>query len=564
MLTITKNIETKVKNTRMKYNKIIIGMTDKFLFNLLIFLLISVTSKSQTIEVSGSINANTNWDADTVKIMGDVTVEQNVLLSISSGVYIEAQGYYKLNIAGRISAIGQINDSITFTVNDTTGFWSDTTSVTGGWPGIYIVGENGSSDSSVFKYCKLQYGKNYDEYGGDINGGALYVNHQGYLHINHCLFYSNMVICYTNGVDGPFGGAIYCENVNAILIDSSSFIKNRSFNFSGAIRIDKNCINTTITHNKFINNVGYNYKVIPPWVAVGGGGAAISTSDLVYSPEISNNYCFNNRGVNGIIYTSNLHARIFNNVICNNLGPGITDGHQLSTSKTFNNTIINNRTPYGGILLWSYAHVYNNICWGNEYYTGQNYDQIYIDDANPILKNNCVQYGDGGSGAVFDYPEFVNPTEGIGVGYDGASADWTVKNSSPCINAGTPDTASLTIPEYDVVGNIRVFGNRIDMGAYENQEISIFLDELELLEEDVTVFPNPATTILTIKVNTSINKENYAVSISDALGKVFFQTIISDKEKSTQINVSDWTNGLYLVVVSSPVGIAKRTKVIVN
>ena len=516
--------------------------------------------------MSGSINANTNWDVDTVKIIGDVTVEPNVLLSVSPGVYIEAQGYYKLNVFGKISAIGLISDSITFTVNDTTGFWSDTTSVTGGWHGIYIIGEDGSSDSSVFSYCKLQYGKNYDDYGGDINGGALYIYNHSYLHINHCLFSNNMVICYTNGVDGPYGGAVYCENANEILIDSSSFIKNRSFDFSGAIRIDENCYTTTITNNTFINNVGYFWEdAPPPWgYVIGGGGAAISTSDLVYSPVISNNYCFNNKGLNGIIYTSNLNARIFNNVICNNWGPGIADGHQLSTSKTFNNTIVNNRTRLGGILLWSKAEVYNNICWGNEYYTGQNYDQIYIDAANPTLNYNCVQYGDGGPGSIFDYPEFVDPTEGVGVEYDGASADWTVENWSPCINSGTPDTNYLTIPENDVIGNMRIFGNRIDMGAYENQVIWVFSNEIELSAENISVFPNPATTTVTIQVNTPNNQENYTVSISNALGKVIFQTKIFAQEQSSQINVSDWKSGLYVVVVSYTEGVAERIKLIIK
>ena len=324
---------------------------------------------------------NTIWNVDTVKIIGDITVENNVFLTISPGTYIESQGYYKLNVAGRINAVGLPNDSITFTVNDTTGFWTDTTSVTGGWHGIYIVGENGSTDSSTFKYCKFHYGKNYDEYGGDINGGVIYVYNNGLLHINHCLFTNNMTFCYTNGIDGPFGGAIYCENVNEILIDSSSFIRNRSFYFSGAIRIDQNCYKTVITNNIFTNNVGYLWKDLPPpWgYTIGGGGAAISISDLVFSPEISNNYCFNNKGLNGVIYTSNLHARIFNNIICNNWGCGIADGHQLSTSRTFNNIIVNNKTEFGGILLWSDAEVYNNICWSNVYYTGFNYDQISID-----------------------------------------------------------------------------------------------------------------------------------------------------------------------------------------
>ena len=115
---------------------------------------------SQTIEVSGIFTENTIWAVDTVKVVGDVTIENGIELSISPGVYVEAQGYYKINVAGKINAIGLPGDTITFTVKDTTGFWYDTLSVAGGWHGIYIIGEDGSSDSSVFKYCKLQYGKN--------------------------------------------------------------------------------------------------------------------------------------------------------------------------------------------------------------------------------------------------------------------------------------------------------------------------------------------------------------------------------------------------------------------
>jgi hypothetical protein len=531
---------------------------------LVIFLLPGFSSKSQTIEVIGSINTNTAWDADTVKIIGDVTVESDVLLSISPGVYIEAQGYYRLTVLGNIHAIGSPNDTIIFSVNDTTGFWSDTTSVAGGWNGIYIIGEEGSADSSIFKYCKIQYGKNYDEYGGDINGGALYVYNHGFLHINHCLFENNMAICYTYGVGGPFGGAVYCENVAEVLIDSSSFVRNRSFDQGGAIRIGKNCYNTVITHNAFINNAGFFRKEFSGGYAIGGGGAAVSTSDLVYSPEISNNFCFNNIGLNGIIYTSNLHARIFNNVICNNWGCGIADGHQLSTSKTFNNTIVNNKTMYGGIRLSSKAEVYNNIIWGNIYYPGINYNQIYFGNNNPTLKYNCVQYGDGGPGAIFDYPEFVNPTEGVGLEYDGASADWTLVNWSYCINAGTPDTSFLTIPDYDILGNTRIFGNRIDMGAFENQEVWAFTYEPALIEENVSIFPNPASTIVTIKINNLSACNSCTLSIFDFLGRELYSAGISANEQSLKVNVASWKSGLYSVVVTSSNAVLSKTKLIVN
>ena len=42
------------------------------------------------------------------------------------------------------------------------------------------------------------------------------------------------------------------------------------------------------------------------------------------------------------------------------------------------------------------------------------------------LKYNCVQYGDGGQGAIFDYPEFVNPTEGVGLDYNGSLSHLTL------------------------------------------------------------------------------------------------------------------------------------------
>jgi len=186
--------------------------------------------------------------------------------------------------------------------------------------------------------------------------------------------------------------------------------------------------------------------------------------------------------------------------MCNNRGAGIADGHQLSTSRVYNNTIVNNYVAFGGIELFSQARVYNNICWSNEHDPGMGDDQIYIDPilSNPHLFYNCVQYGQGGDSAIYANPEFVNPSQGAGLLYNGYLADWSLLDTSPCVNRGTPDTTGLFIPEYDIEGNLRIYGNRIEMGAYENQNVWLNADNYSFPYSKVQVFPNPGHNFLTI------------------------------------------------------------------
>ena len=126
-----------------------------FFFTILI-LNLACNLKSQTIFVSGNINTNTIWNADSVKIIGDITVAPGVILSVGPGAFVEAMGYYKIDVLGRIKAVGALNDTIIFTVHDTSSFWQDTTSAKGGWAGINITGSITSSDTSEFKYCSIQ------------------------------------------------------------------------------------------------------------------------------------------------------------------------------------------------------------------------------------------------------------------------------------------------------------------------------------------------------------------------------------------------------------------------
>ena len=105
-----------------------------------------------SITVNGPIAVNTTWNADTIKVTGDVTVQNGVTLTIVPGTRVEFQGHFRLNCDGRIVAIGTQADMIQFTINDTTGF-SNMTSNNGGWFGVRYNNTAATHDTSKFSWC---------------------------------------------------------------------------------------------------------------------------------------------------------------------------------------------------------------------------------------------------------------------------------------------------------------------------------------------------------------------------------------------------------------------------
>lgn len=478
--------------------------TTQFFTLAYLILFMNLISTGQTTEISGTISNDTIWSSDTVMVIGDITIAEGVRLTITPGVLVQLQDYYKINVVGSLHAIGSEADSITFTVADSSGFYANNNSIDGAWDGIQIIGGAGNLDTTIFNYCRIEFGKNFDTISGNINGGVIYAYNYGTLYINNCLITNNTSIGH---ITGSCGGAIYCEEIKNISIYNNRFTNNMSNNCGGAISIDRLCENVEISSNYFLRNSS-------------NLGSAIHSSDLIYGHVIANNYCFNNYNVsNGIIYTSNPYGWIYNNVICNNEGTGIIDGHQMSNTKIFGNTIANNIVPShtGAIRLFSKAYVYNNICWGNKSETGDIYDQIFVSNMSyPHLKNNCVEYGDGGNNAIYDNPKFVDPSSGVGPQYDGESADWSLVNESTSVNAGTIDTANLNIPENDIAGNNRIFGNRIDIGAYENQNMYVSTEEI-LSNNDFQLFPNPGKD--NIRIDTDIIDNDLVIEMFNTQGK---------------------------------------------
>ena len=149
-------------------------------------------------DVSGTWLSGTTY-----YIHGDITVPNDSTLSIEPGVIVEFQGHYALNVQGRLLAIGTENNNITFTIDDTTGFYNPDTTL-GGWYGIRFIETPIQNDTSKIIYCKLQYGK---AVGPDwfINaGGVMCIINFDKVIISNC----EITNCSAGGSGYAVGGAL--------------------------------------------------------------------------------------------------------------------------------------------------------------------------------------------------------------------------------------------------------------------------------------------------------------------------------------------------------------------
>jgi len=122
-------------------------------------------------------------------IQGEITVPNDSTLTIEPGVQVEFQGHYKLNVQGRLIASGTETESIIFTVSDTSGF-SNNASSEGVWGGIRFDATPVTNDSSLLKYCVIEYAKTFaiGPYTFDgPHGGGIFIKNYSKVRVEKCL-----------------------------------------------------------------------------------------------------------------------------------------------------------------------------------------------------------------------------------------------------------------------------------------------------------------------------------------------------------------------------------------
>jgi parallel beta-helix repeat protein/predicted outer membrane repeat protein len=372
--------------------------------------------------VNGPVFKDRHWTTDSVCVLNKVQIENNKTLTIDPGTYVQFYGHYKINVQGRILAVGNNLNPITFSVRDTTGH-TDTTDAEslgasfGGWHGIRFDSTLINNDTSKIIFCILEYGKavkdmedstvnNNGTHGANVEqAGAIYISYFPKVLIKNNIFRNNFTLHDAPGIivdyvgdsllpvitDNEFldglalddAGAIRCQE-SSPLISGNVFKNNHSNSQAGAIYCVDFC-NPIISNNIFENN------------STGGDGGAIICSNQSNALISGNTITGNSAGKTGggILLFQMSNPVIKNNTISENsavsAGGGI-GAKFFSCPHIYNNTIINNHsdTAGGGISLRQFcdASIHNNL----------------------VAENNAGMQGGGISAKFSSSPKIYNST----------------------------------------------------------------------------------------------------------------------------------------------------------
>lgn len=518
------------------------------------------------ISVSGTMVIDTLLIADTIKVTDHVIIDDDITLTIAPGCVLQFMGNYKLEVVGTLLATGMEEFPILFTMQDTTGLSSEATQE-GGWQGIIIDNAERSgvmhdNDTSRIEYCIIEYVKTKDNYWS----GPISTKYFSKLIISNNIIRNNRVF---NG-----SGGIYCDN-SEVLIRNNIIENNRVLpgvpsylNCSGGLSLSK-C--QGIVDNNIIKG---NYSSSKP------GGILSASSKLIFSGNtIQNNYAEADAGA---VYHWYSEDTLINNTISNNNSPnGLSLWFVSSPSVLVGNLICNNN--YGVVGYLSDLILVNNTIANNKHagmmftdgdptivnciFTG-NGPQLNLQTPadHTILKNCLIEGGlsgiygsfNGDIQNVLDHePHFVNPTPDNGIEHSGTDADFSVHSFSRGINNGTADFSEL-LPLTDINGNLRVYRNRIDIGAFENQDAPPEItkhpfggkycsgDTLELFcaaadtalyqwMKDGQLLPGKNARSLIIESVSSADEGNYYCAISNAYDTLETVPAYIDYNQSPQI-----------------------------
>jgi len=313
--------------------------------------------------------------------------------------------------------------------------------------------------------------------GLDSHESSLGLLYSGYnnLYENRYVNFENILIENMNSEDKSliFTGNINFNMNDVIITDCTSC------SLYPTLGIENDPIEVNITNSIFKNNVRPNSGIFN----LGGGSFDYTNFNLI-NCEITNN-----------------HTRIF-------------DIHEKTNLNIVNSTIAENYFPYPYGTITYDGQTLINIGIYNSIFHNNGSRDIYLEYNNYYVDIYNSFFTDGEDGIVANNDQYDNITwygenlEG-NPDFSGENAEYPFMLTaiSPCINAGTLNLPEgIELPQYDLAGYPRIYGDGIDMGAYEFQgePQSTEPDEIVIPKlNKISNYPNPFNPTTNIKLNLS-------------------------------------------------------------
>ncbi len=130
-----------------------------------------------------------------------------------------------------------------------------------------------------------------------------------------------------------------------------------------------------------------------------------------------------------------------------------------------------------GMARDNHVKIYNSVFWGNRPFQIVS-NNTSEDHPNTIeIFNSCIEDGYDGIAQLSPYNTVIYDESNIEENpqfFGQGDFPYMLSSSSPCIDEGTLDLPEgIELPEYDLAGNPRIYGETVDMGAYEWSPVSI-------------------------------------------------------------------------------------------
>ena len=535
--------------------------------------------------INDDVTISGTWSPTT-----SINVRAGVTLTLSPGTTVSMPEGAELVIGGSLQANGTPADAILFTSATPGTFWNgirvwtydatfpqpsslthcvieyahrmmsgagSTSFVSGGGIAFNQLGDYGHAltfDHNEVRFCEAIQGagvyfrfqggvfvgnyfhqnvlKTQSPFPWGVQGGGTAVSVQAkesmaFVQFDSCTFSFNTVA--DDDMFNSRGGALYMYSFGPVTKFSctNSLFEGNVSEKGSSVYVN----NTTLLQNCEFRN---HYPILPygarPEGIIYNRGENVSATDYVPASIDVVGCLFEDNGISGIWTASEDTVNIINSSFLNNNSP-------YATIVTIGE-LVHNPSVTGDV----HVNLKNVLSWDNG-------DGLSVDwqamNETPILD---IQYSNIENGNSSIAPSLNYTLPETNIDQDPLCTETgQLSSNSPCINAGTPDTTGMNLPEFDIFGFVRVMYDAIDIGAAE-YDGTVSVPTISSPSDDFLVFPNP-------------NSGNFTVQIHDLSGLVLvkiysttgclveYQKVLDGNNYYLQVNRSDLSPGLYVLKI---------------